>query len=65
MNYTPDTYHTLPRDAKVKIKLDGVVDQLIDASGDFPNAIDILEFVWNECDDTLSIDMNDIKKFLK
>lgn len=64
MNYTPYTYKDLPRDAKVHIKLTNVVEMMTEENGDHPNAFEILEFVWNECDDTLSIDMGDIQKFL-
>lgn len=64
MNYTPDTYKDLPRDAKVHIKLTEAVDYLTDMYGDHPSAFEMLEYVWNECDDTLGIDMSDINKFL-
>lgn len=61
MYYTPETYATLTIDQKRTIKIDSVIDMLTDELGDYPDNFAILEFIWNEEEDTLGITMEDIK----
>lgn len=63
--YTPETYHTLTIEQKKTIKIDSVIDMLIDELGDHPDNFTILEFIWNEEEDTLGITMEDIKNHVR